>query len=79
MILNGSFVTDRREPQDVDCILVPGSAYTADSEAAFMLRVGLPYLSLEIIVTQEELDYFIREVFGSDRAGRVKGLIEVIL
>ena len=79
LILNGSFVTDRREPRDVDCVLVPGFAYAPDSEAAFMLRVGLPYLSLEIVATQDELDYFVDEVFGSDRAGRVKGLVEVIL
>jgi hypothetical protein len=78
LIINGSFVTDRREPQDVDCVLLAGRTYDRNSEATFMLRVGLPYLSLEIVESPDELDYFVTEVFGSDRHGKVKGTLEVI-
>ena len=79
LILNGSFVTDRREPRDVDCALVAGDGYEPNSEADILLQAGLPYLSLEIVSTQGALDHLVNEVFGSDRMGRAKGLIEVLL
>ena len=79
LLVNGSFVTRHRRPQDVGCVLLAGDTYDEKSEAAFMVRVGLPYLSLEIVDRREEFDFFVREVFGSDRRGRAKGIVEVIL
>src|SRR5437588_12309419 len=49
LILNGSFVTDCEEPRDVDCVLVPGPAFVADSDAALAIWAGLPYLSLHVV------------------------------
>lgn len=79
LILNGSFVTDNPEPLDVDCVLVPGPAFTADSDATLAIRIGLPYLPLQLVETTEELDFYVNDLFASDRAGRHKGLIEVQL
>jgi len=79
LILNGSFVTDVQEPRDVDCILVPGSTFVADSDATLAIRIGLPYLSLQIVETTEDLDFYVNDLFASDRAGRPKGLVEVLL
>jgi hypothetical protein len=79
LVLNGSFVTDRSEPGDVDCVLVTGDGFTPNSDAAVAMRAGLPYLSLQVVQTAEELEFFAGVLFASDRAGRAKGLIEVIL
>lgn len=78
LILNGSFVTARREPRDVDCLVLAGPAFERNSDAALALEFGLPYLFIQIIETKADLEYFLR-VFGYDRAGEPKGLVEVIL
>jgi hypothetical protein len=79
LILNGSFVTHVSEPRDVDCIVVPGAAFVADSDATLALRIGLPYLSLQIVETAEDLDFYVNDLFATDRVGRSKGLVEVVL
>lgn len=79
LILNGSFVTDQREPRDVDCVLVPGPTFVEDSDATLALRIGLPYLSLQIAESNDDLTFFVENLFASDRAGRRKGLVEVEL
>lgn len=79
LILNGSFVTDRPEPNDVDCVLVPGPTFVGDSDATWAIRAGLPYLSIQVVESEEELDFFANNLFASDRAGIRKGLVEVVL
>ena len=78
LIVDGSFVTDRRRPGDADCLLVPGQAFRADSDAAAAIDAGLPYLSLRIVDTPEEYAYHVK-YFGTDRDGIPKGLVEVML
>ena len=79
LIVNGSFVTDRPEPNDVDCVLVAGPAFDKDSDAALAIEAGLPYLSLAIVETDDELRFYTEDLFATDRAGRPKGLVEVRL
>jgi len=79
LILNGSFVTDRREPRDVDCVLVPGPDFVLDSDATLALRIGLPYLSLQVVETADDLAFYVNDLFASDREGKSKGLVEVLL
>jgi hypothetical protein len=79
VILDGSFVTDIDEPNDVDCILVPGGAYDPDSDAALALRIGLPYLSIQVAESRADLEFYLYNLFASDRTGVPKGLVEVVL
>ena len=79
LIVNGSFVTNCIAPNDVDCLLLAGQSFEADSDAAFALRAGLPYISLQLVETAEEFDYFVRIIFGSDRGAIPKGMVEIIL
>jgi hypothetical protein len=46
LLVNGSFVTNRAEPNDVDCALLQGPSYNAFSVEAAELRQGLPFLEL---------------------------------
>ena len=77
IVLNGSFVTDRYEPNDVDCALLTDDTFPADPTAEAELRKGLPYLQIDI-ATPFAFDQFTQEFFASDRFDRPKGMIEVI-
>ena len=77
-IINGSFTTAKPDPVDADCLLLTGPDYDEQSDAAFALEVGLPYLSM-IIVQQRDWDQMITTMFSSDRRGRPKGMVEVEL
>jgi hypothetical protein len=46
LVLNGSFVTDIIEPNDVDCVTLIGPDFPADPQAAKELMDGLPFLDL---------------------------------
>jgi hypothetical protein len=78
IIVNGSFVTDELEPNDVDCALLLGRDFPRDREAAAELKEELPFLQTDLL-TEEYFDYYIDAVFGTDRQGVAKGMIEVIL
>jgi hypothetical protein len=76
VILNGSFVTAIMEPNDVDCVLLVESGFPADAAAEAELLAGLPFLELKL-VRQTEFDEYVNLVFGTDRRGKPKGMIEV--
>jgi hypothetical protein len=78
LLINGSFVTDREEPNDVNCVLLQGTSYRSDSAAAMELREGLPFLELKV-VNQADFDFFGKILFSSDRDMIEKGLVEIIL
>lgn len=79
IILNGSFVTARIEPNDVDCALLFPGGKAADQEVLDQIVVGgLPYLQMEV-AAEVEFDKLVYGWFASDRLHRPKGMVEVIL
>jgi hypothetical protein len=78
VVLNGSFVTDIMEPNDVDCVLLFLPGRRRDRSAIKQLRSGLPFLEMKL-VGQEDFDDFVNVTFGTDRMGVPKGMIEVVL
>ena len=77
IILNGSFVTDIIEPNDVDCVLLSLPGQQRDQSAIKELQEGLPFLSVAI-VDEDGFDQLVSRFFATDRLGRCKGMIEVI-
>ncbi len=77
IVLNGSFVTDIMEPNDVDAVLLFLPGRPRDRAAIAELRAGLPFLDLRL-VGPEEYDEYVKITYGTDRAGVPKGMIEVI-
>lgn len=77
VVLNGSFVSDIMEPNDVDCVLLASST-SKDPAAEEELQGGLPFLDISL-VRPEEFDYMVNRFFAFDRSQACKGLIEVIL
>jgi hypothetical protein len=76
VLINGSFVTDRLEPNDVDCVLLRGSSYRSNSAAAAEIRQGLPFLEIKI-VGADDYEFFANVLFASDRDNIPKGMVEV--
>ena len=78
LIINGSFVTEQLEPNDVDCALLTGADFPHDKAADREIRSGLPFLEIDLI-GQEDFDYLVDVVFATDRHQISKGVVEVIL
>ena len=77
IVVNGSFVTDKLEPNDVDCVLLVGAEFPRDEAAEAELLSGLPFVNLEL-VDQEVFEQFTRKTFATDRDLVRKGMIEVM-
>ena len=77
IVLNGSFITDIMEPNDVDCVLLIGRGYPADPIAEPELNAGVPFIDIAL-ARQPDFDEFVGEVFAADRFGTANGMIEVI-
>ncbi len=77
IVLNGSFVTDKIEPNDVDCVLLIGPGFPQDTAAEKELLAGLPFMEMKL-VEAAEFDEFVNDVFASDRDAVPKGVVEVL-
>ena len=78
VVINGSYVTEAYEPNDVDCVLLIGKATQLKSEALQSIVDGLPFLDIQL-VTESRFNYLIETMFGTDRRHVPKGMIEVLL
>jgi hypothetical protein len=78
IVVNGSFVTDKLEPNDVDCVLLIEPGFPLDSAAEADLTAGLPFINMEL-VNRNGFQEFTEKTFATDRDLVPKGMIEVIL
>jgi hypothetical protein len=78
VLVDGSFVTRKKKPNDVDCVLLIGPQYPKDVNARQDLREGLPFVHIQI-VDQAGFDEFVNRIFATDKSRNPRGLIEVIL
>lgn len=78
MIVNGSFVSDVPEPNDVDCVLLLDPDFPKEEAAKEELDEGLPFIQM-YLMESEDYNYFIRQVYPTDRNNVPKGMLEVIL
>jgi hypothetical protein len=77
IVLNGNFVTDIIEPNDVDCVLLVDRRSMQSRVALTALRKGLPFLKIAV-VRALVFDKYVEDIFAADRAGISKGMVEVI-
>ena len=77
IVVNGSFVTDKWEPNDVDCVLLVGPDYPHDADADAELQSGLPFITIEL-GNRKRFAEFTETIFATDRNEIPKGLIEVL-
>jgi hypothetical protein len=77
IVVNGSFVTDLVEPNDVDCVLLVGSDFQLDDPNNRELQAELPFISMQL-VDQAGFDFFVNQFFATDRDTIPKGMIEIL-
>ena len=77
IVINGSFVTDVPEPDDVACVLLVEPGFPFDPSAGAELTQGLPFFHIKL-VDQDGWDELVETVFASDRRLNPKGMIEVV-
>jgi hypothetical protein len=78
LIVNGSFVTDALEPNDVDCVLLLRIDFPLDRSPGQELADGLPFLEIQF-VQQARFSMLVERFFATDRRMKPKGMVEVIL
>jgi hypothetical protein len=78
LIVNGSFVTDILEPNDIDCALLVESDFLSDPSVERELKEGLPFIDLHVF-GNEEFMLFVDTIFGTDRYMIPKGVVEILL
>ena len=77
VVINGSFVTEAFEPNDVDCVLLIGVGFPQDKAAETELLARLPFLEINL-VNQADFDFLVEQFFATDRHLVPKGMVEVI-
>jgi hypothetical protein len=77
IVVNGSFVTDVPEPNDVDCVLLAPTDLGPDDPALADLLAGLAFISMQV-VDQAGFDVFVNHLFATDRDTVSKGMIEIL-
>lgn len=82
LILDGSFVTDKEEPNDIDAILVvPDNLDTTTREVHILLESKIRF-NIHLFPVRESDEEFLQqwiEFFEHDRNGEPRGLVEVLL
>jgi Family of unknown function (DUF6932) len=77
IVVNGSFVTDKLEPNDVDCVLLIGPDFPHDTAAEAELLAGLPFINMEL-VDPRAFQQFTERTFATDRNFVPKGMVEIV-
>lgn len=78
IVLNGSFVTDIIEPNDVDCVLLFREGGRKDRKAFQELQAGLPFLDIAV-AGPRRFERYVSRLFAADRHEVPKGMVEVLI
>ncbi len=78
IIVNGSFVTDKWEPNDVDCVLLRGDGFPLDESADAELWAGLPFIQM-VVVGEKDFLLYVEKIYATDSQANPKGMVEIIL
>ena len=79
LLVNGSFVTSKQAPNDVDIVFLPGADYPARGQALDRDELVWPFLQIIVAADDADFEAWARRQFATDRGNRPKGVVEVIL
>jgi hypothetical protein len=79
LLVGGSFVSAKAAPNDVDVVILPGEGF--EERLLFILTrpEQWPFIHINVAPDEADLGRWAREDFGNDRAGRARGVLEVVL
>jgi len=73
LLVNGSYITSKAEPNDVDLVVLPGAVVIEASEIQF------PFLHVQVALDDADVEQWAKVDFGKDRNDNPKGILEVDL
>jgi hypothetical protein len=76
VIINGSFVTSKREPNDVDIALQIGDNVESTLPELRALLTGMPFLEVQML-RRGDFEFLVEDIYCSDRDGQPKGVVEI--
>ncbi len=79
LLVNGSFVTGKLSPNDVDVVFLPGSDYPRESRPLDGDELVWPFLQIIIAADDADFEAWATRQFATDRRKRPKGVVEVLL
>ena len=79
LLVNGSFVTGKLSPNDVDVVILPGPDYPRQSERLESDELAWPFLQVIVAADDADFEAWASKQFGTDRKGHSKGVVEVML
>ena len=79
LLVNGSFVTGKLAPNDVDVVLLPGADYPRGGKKLDDEDLIWPFLQLIVAADDADFEHWAIRQFGTDRQKRPKGVVEVEL
>lgn len=79
LMVNGSFVTGKLAPNDVDVVLLPGPDYPRQQQELDADEVVWPFLQLIVAADDADFEAWANRQFATDRRKRPKGVVEVML
>jgi hypothetical protein len=79
LLVNGSFVTGKLAPNDVDVVLLPGPGYPRQGPKLDSDELVWPFLQIIVAADDADFEAWATEQFATDRKKRPKGVVEVIL
>jgi hypothetical protein len=79
VIVNGSYVTSKAAPNDIDIVALPGAEYPRGELSCSQQEARWPFLQIFIAVDASDLEEWSLHDVGTDRNRRAKGVVEVLL
>lgn len=79
IIVNGSYVSEKSAPNDVDVVILPGRDYPRNETPFSQLEARWPFLQVFVAVDVTDLEQWSLADFGTDRMRRMKGVVEVLI
>ena len=79
LLVNGSFVTEKLSPNDVDIVCLPGSDYPRQSQPMDSDELVWPFLQIIIAADDADFEAWATRQFATDRRKLPKGVVEVLL
>jgi hypothetical protein len=79
LLVNGSFVTGKLAPNDVDVVFLPGPDYPRQSKQLESDELVWPFLQVIVASDDADLVAWATRHFATDKRRRPKGVVEVIL
>jgi len=79
LLVNGSFVTGKLAPNDVDVVILPGVDYPRQGQELDADELVWPFLQIIVAADDADFEAWAARQFATDKRKRPKGVVEILL